>query len=249
LHFTEPHLTKLGANYEDSNNTIEVKTSLSPFDYHLPPIAASYSRKLFRDRPHRGRVSLNISHSPSIALFFHSPARLRLDDDTGSPKLSPPSISGLQYLAFEKGFGLRFDNILPKLVAEGAIHLIELSTRLKATLECGLAGLLATLRITWSNEKAEAGTLLVFSADAVIWEIKSVCSFDGILQPLLIPSKFFLSRCAIHHTTFFINSFLSHFGSYYSRNSVYSHLSRVSLFYTASSAGQKTRVSPFCMWH
>src|SRR5258708_3510423 len=153
MHFTEPHLTKLGATYEDSNNSIEVKTSPSSVDYHLPPIAASYSRKLFRDRPHRGRVSLNISHSPSIAFFFHSPARLHLDDATGSPKLSPPSISGLKYFAFEKGFGIRFDNILPKLVAEGAIHLIELSTRLKATFECGLAGLLATLRIPLRKEK------------------------------------------------------------------------------------------------
>jgi len=190
MHLTEPHLTKLGATYEDSNNSIEVKTSVFPFDYHLLPTAATYSRRLFRDRPHRGRVSLNVSHSPSISFFFHSPASLRLDAATGSPKLSPPSISGLKYFAFEKGFGITFDNILPKLVAEGAIHIIELSTRLRATLECGFTGLLATLRITWSNEKAEAGTLLVFSAEAVLWEIKSVCFFTVFLQHLLIPSSF-----------------------------------------------------------
>lgn len=165
----------MGAVYEDSNNLIDLKTALSPVDDRfLPTVAASYSRRLFRNSPERGKVSLNISPSPSISFFFLSPAVLRLDEATEDQKLAPPSISGLKYLAFERTFGITFDNILPKLVAEGAIHLIELSTRLRVSLECGLTGILASVGITWSNEKAEAGTLLVFSAEAVVWEIKSV---------------------------------------------------------------------------
>src|SRR5882757_5325657 len=127
----------MGATYEDSDNSIEVTTALSAAGHRLATVA-TYSRKLFRDRPHRGRVSLNISHSPSITFLFLSPAVLRLEDATESPKLGPPSISGLKYFAFEKSFGITFDNILPKLVAGGAIHVIELSTRLKASLEYSL---------------------------------------------------------------------------------------------------------------
>jgi hypothetical protein len=106
--------------------------------------------------------------------------------------LGPPSILGLKYFAFQKSFGITFDNFLPKLTTEGVIHLIELSTRLRASLQYSLAGLLATLGITWSNEIAEAGAIIVFSAEAVLWEIKSVAPLT-FLQSLLILSKFFLS--------------------------------------------------------
>jgi A/G-specific adenine glycosylase len=169
---------RVGATYEDSNNSIEVKTALSPVERRLlPTLAASYSRRLFRNSPERGRVSVNISQSPSIAFFLLSPAVFHIEEE--APKLAPPSVSGLKYVAFERTFGITFDTILPKLVAEGAVHLIELSTRLRASIEYSLTGILATLGITWSNAKAEAGTLLVFSPEAVVWEIKSVCFLDS----------------------------------------------------------------------
>ena len=174
FHFIRPHLTKVDINYDDENNSIEVKTALSPNNRgFLPSVTTSYSRKLFRGSPQRGKVTLHISHQPSVGFFYISPPVLRLDNPE-SPTLAPPSNLGLRLIAFERSIAFSFDSFLPKLIAEGSIHLIELSTRLKCSVECGLAGWLATLGVNWNNEKAEAGVFLVYNAEAIVWEFKSV---------------------------------------------------------------------------
>lgn len=160
--------------YEDDHNLIEVKASLPPTVHRfLPVIAASYCRRLFSNRPQRGRIALNISQQPSISFFYVSPPVIHLEDNADSPKLSPPSTSGFRYIAFDRSVGITFVSILPKLVAEASVHLVELSTRLKASLEYGLTGFLATLGISWNGERTEAGIFLILNAEAVVWEFKS----------------------------------------------------------------------------
>ena len=171
---TEPHITKFDVKYEDDNNSIEVKASFSPIVHNsLPTLTTSYSRKLSRNWPQRGRVALNISQQPSISFFYVSPPVIQLEGNAESPKLSPPSTSGLKYIAFDRSIGITFVSILPKLVAEASIHLVELSTRLRASVEYSLTGFLTTLGVSWSGERAEAGTFLVLNAEAVLWELKS----------------------------------------------------------------------------
>jgi len=178
--------------YEDGNNLIEVKASLSPGVHNsLPTLTTSYSRKLSRNWPQRGRVALNISQQPSISFFYVSPPVIQLEGNAESPKLSPPSISGLRYIAFDRSIGITFVSILPKLVAEASIHLVELSTRLRASVQYSLNGILATLGISWTGERAEAGTYLVLDAEAILWELKSASSFCLVLCCLLTLAKVF----------------------------------------------------------
>lgn len=154
---------------------VEVKTALTPFAlFSTPTVAASYSRRLFHNKAQRGKVALQMSRQPSIAFFYISPPTLQLREGSSSPRMAPPSVSGLKYIVFDRSIGVVFTSILPKLIAEASIHLVELSTRLKASVEYGLTGLLATVGVYWSSQDAEASTTVVMNAGYIVMELKFV---------------------------------------------------------------------------
>jgi len=187
IHFIRPYLTQVDVNYDDGNNIVDVNSTLSPFFLfkHIPTTTASCSRRLFRDAPERGKIALRLAGQPSISFFYVSPATLTLEDEDSPPQMGgPPTTSGFKYVAYDRNFGVVFETIVPKLVAEASIHLIELSTRLKCTLEYGFTGALAVLGVYWNNETTEASTSLVLSAAALVLEFQSVCLCSLALKDL-----------------------------------------------------------------
>lgn len=68
-------------------------------------------------------------------------------------------------------------------------------------------------------------------------------SFHLVLHCLLTLAKFFVSRCTILTTYSVIVSFLSRFGAWNGRDSVYGYCSWISLFRLATAAGKASGVS------
>ncbi|KAF9523249.1 hypothetical protein CPB83DRAFT_863103 [Crepidotus variabilis] len=193
IQVSRPYFTKLDISYDDGSNAIELKTALTPLALlSTPTLAASYSRRLFRNVPHRGKVALQISRQPSIAFFYISPPvlRLRKEEEEDSPRLGPPSVSGFKFIAFDRNIGVVFTSFLPKLIAETSVHLVELSTRFKASIEYSLTGVLATLGVYWSGQDADASTSLVLNGGYIIWETSFSYLDIHFSMPVILSTTF-----------------------------------------------------------
>jgi len=172
--------TKLEAHYEDSDNIINVKTILTPLLLATtPPTTISLSRRLFRSKPHRGKIDLHLGKQPSFSLFYVSPPTVDLPEDEGPSFLrkGPPSTYGFKYIAFERTFGLMFDAIVPRLFAEASLIFVELSARVKASIQFGPAQLLFILGASWSNETASISSDLILNPTALILRLEYVNFF------------------------------------------------------------------------
>ncbi|KAF8899764.1 hypothetical protein CPB84DRAFT_1779906 [Gymnopilus junonius] len=187
--FSHPYVTRFEVKYEDPDDALNFKTTFSPLYLNtLPPTTLSISRRLFRSRPQKGKISLRIAKQPSISFFFISPPTLDLNEEDGSsPQFGPPTTLGLKHVAFEKNIGLTFDDIFPRLVAETSLTFIELSTRLKASMQLSFTtGVLYSLGAHWSNETTEVSSAIVLNATSLLLQID--CSYldQQISLPILL---------------------------------------------------------------
>ncbi|PPR02216.1 hypothetical protein CVT26_012108 [Gymnopilus dilepis] len=189
--FSHPHISRIEATYEDPDNTLDFKTIFSPFYLNSPPpVTLSFSRRLFRSKPQRGKISLHIAPQPSISLFLLSPPTLRLKDDDGStPQLGPPTTLGLKYVAFQRNVGVMFDTIFPRVFAEAAITLLELSTRLEATVQFGFKGMFCSLGAHWSNERSEVSSTMVLNATSLLLQIDCKYLEQQLSLPIILATE------------------------------------------------------------
>ncbi|KAH9477784.1 DnaJ-like protein subfamily C member 11-like protein [Psilocybe cubensis] len=175
--FVKPYPTRFEVNYEATGNIVNFKTALSPLLLDsYPPIMLSFSRQLFRSGPQRAKVDLNLTQSPSLSFFYISPPTLKINkqEDAVPPQLGPPTTLGIKYVAFERAYGVVFDRILPTLVAETSMTLVELSVRLKASIQLGFSGALYSLGAHWSSESIEAGSTLILNSSALVLQLEHI---------------------------------------------------------------------------
>ncbi|KDR72591.1 hypothetical protein GALMADRAFT_252737 [Galerina marginata CBS 339.88] len=170
FNFFHPYVTRFEVNYEDSDNAVNCKTAFSPVIINIfPSTTLSFTRRLFRSEPQRGKITLHLAKQPSISFFYVSPPTLDLTEEEGlSPQFGPPTTLGLKFVAFERNIGVTFDAIFPTLIAETSLVLIELSTRLKASIQYSVAGLSCTLGANWSNETAEVSSTLILNPTGLL---------------------------------------------------------------------------------
>ncbi|KAF8970217.1 hypothetical protein BDZ97DRAFT_131299 [Flammula alnicola] len=187
-----PFTTKLDIKYEDPDNTLTFKTAFFPLAINSLPVTTtvSLSRRLFRSKPQRAKISLQVSKNPSISFLYISPPTLELSEDGGLPQKSPPTTSGLKYMLFDKSIGLSFDRGVPDLVVEVGLSLVELSTRLKASVHYGLSGLLLSLGVNWSNDAAEVASTLILSPAAVILNFDFGYLEQRLSLPIVLSTQF-----------------------------------------------------------
>ncbi|KAF9564478.1 DnaJ-domain-containing protein [Agrocybe pediades] len=192
FNFAHPYSTTLEANYEDPDNAFNIKTIFSPLLLAAtPPMTVSFSRRLFRSSPQRGKIDLHLGKQPSLGLFYVSPPLLNLSEEEGSSfQKGPPSVSGFKYVAFERSFGLLFDTIIPRLVAESSVVFVELSARLKASLQLGPGQLLLTLGASWSNETTEISSNLVLNPQVLLLQLDFTYLQQQISLPIILSTQF-----------------------------------------------------------
>ena len=170
-------MTKVETTYRDEDNTLKVKGVVASNYPLVPPaLTVSLSRKLFRSGPERGKITLHLGRKlPSLALMYLSPPSINLSELVRQ-KQSLPSISGFQYRAIEKAFGISFMGILPKLSASAAVTFTELSTRIRVALEYGLGGLSWSLSAQWSGDAVEVSASTVIQSTAILLQLELVFS-------------------------------------------------------------------------
>lgn len=160
-------MTKLEAQYEDPDNKLSLTTTthlIHPLS--LPLTTISFSRRLFHSEPQRGKIVLQASKHPTISFQYYSPPTIKLEEGDALPQQSPPTSSGLKYVLLDKTIGITIDQIIPSLVAEIGLTLVELSVRFKCSVQLGLAGVLLNLGAGWSNDTTEVGSIVTLSPAA-----------------------------------------------------------------------------------
>ena len=167
----------MGADYEDENNAISVKTSFSPFVPDGSPSATiTFDRRLFPRRQTRGVFQLHIAREPQFAfdVLFPSPFGIDTSSAAGenAPGSKPPSISGFARGKFFRSIGIAFDSFLPKFVAGMGVILTELALEVKLTFELGFQGLLLVFSGSWSNDSAEITAQTILTPMAVLLQLE-----------------------------------------------------------------------------
>ncbi|EDR09519.1 uncharacterized protein LACBIDRAFT_318663 [Laccaria bicolor S238N-H82] len=191
LSFLYPHVTKVETTYRDEDNTLKVKGVVAS-NYHLvpPALTVSFSRKLFRSGPERGKITLHLGRKfPSLALMYLSPPSINLSTLVRQ-KQSLPSISGFQYRAIEKAFGISFMGILPKLSASAAVTFTELSTRIRVALEYGLEGLSWSFSAQWSGDAVGVSASTVIQATAILLQLDFSYLEQQLSLPIILSTEF-----------------------------------------------------------
>ncbi|KAF8345363.1 hypothetical protein F5887DRAFT_1158884 [Amanita rubescens] len=193
-----PHVFRLGANYEDENNVVSVKTTFSPFvPDRSPSVTITFDRRLFPRRQTRGVFQLHIAREPQLAfdVLFPSPFGVDTSSIAGEngPGSKPPSISGFARGKFLRSIGIAFDTFLPKFVAGMGVVLTELALEVKFTFELGFEGLSLVFSGSWSNDSAEITAQTVLTPMAVFLQLE----FAYLEQRLSLPI-----RLSQHHSPF-----------------------------------------------
>ena len=181
LNLFRPYNTKFGVDYEDDDNLIQVKAGLLPFDAATNILAEtcfSFSRRLWRRQPKRGKVTVQFGRQPSASFMFISPSPFNvISEESTPPQLLSPTISGLKQLVFDKRIGIVFNNYLPTFFAEAALMLVQLSTQLKCSLNYDfISGFTYTLGGQWSSETSEVGTALILNMSGILLQFESAVS-------------------------------------------------------------------------
>lgn len=178
---SRPYNTKFGVDYEDDDNSIQFKAGFLPFAVAaniLAETSFSFSRRLWRRQPQRGKVAVRFGRQPSASFMFISPSSLNvISEESTPPQLLPPTISGLKQMAFDKRIGIIFNNYLPSIFAEATLMFVQLSTQLKCSLNYNLiSGFTYTLGGQWYSETSEVGTALILNMSGILLQFESAVS-------------------------------------------------------------------------
>jgi DnaJ family protein C protein 11 len=180
LKLSRPYKTKFGVDYEDADNSIQFKAGFLPFaavTNILAETSFSFSRRLWRRQPQRGKVTIRFGRQPSASFMFISPSPLNVISEESTPPHLLPTISGLKQMVFDKRIGIIFANFLPTIFAEATLMLVQLSTLLKCSLHYDLiSGFTYTLGGHWSSETSEIGAALILNMSGISWQLESAVS-------------------------------------------------------------------------
>lgn len=190
-------MLRVGGTYGKNGNTVSVRAScaLAALGILPPSLNVSVSQKLFRHRPEMATFEVNIGRQPQLSINLLSPSSFGLKSEESSESFleisAPPSISGLEYGVTHKLFGLSFDSVLPKLVAEWGVTFTELALHLKLGFEYGFQGLAYYCAGTWTSSSTTitAATQLNLTGALLTLEyvVVVLCGIDAI-------DRYFLSR-------------------------------------------------------
>ena len=180
LELSRPYNTTFGVDYEDVDNSIQFKAGFLPFTAVtniLAETSFSFSRRLWRRQPQRGKVTIQFGRQPSASFMFISPSHDVISEESTPPQLLPPTIPGLKQMVFDKRIGIIFTNFLPAIFAEATLMLVQLSTSLKCSLHCDLIyGFTFTLGGRWSSETSNVGTALILNMSGISLQLESAVS-------------------------------------------------------------------------
>ncbi|KAF8180373.1 hypothetical protein BJ912DRAFT_1023712 [Pholiota molesta] len=152
----------LGTVRHQFSPRITSSATLGPFFPYMTRLEA----QLFHSEPQRGKIILQVSKNPTISFQYHSPPTMKLEEGDALPQHSPPTSSGLKYMLLDKTIGITIDQIIPSLVAEIGLTLVELSVRFKCSVQLGFTGILLNLGAGWSNDTTEVGSVVTLSPAA-----------------------------------------------------------------------------------
>lgn len=182
LRLSRPCNTKFGIDYEDADNSIQCKAGFLPFaaaaSNILTKTSFSFSRRLWRKQPQRGKVTIQLGRQPSASFMFISPSSLNvISEESTTPELLPPSISGFKQVELEERVGINFANFLPSVFAEASLKLVQLSTLLQCSFHYDLiSGFTCTLGFNWSSETSEVVTALILNMSEISLQLESAVS-------------------------------------------------------------------------
>jgi hypothetical protein len=139
--------------------------------------------------PQQGKITLRLAKVPALTLQYISPPVVNVpkgQEDQFTPGRGPPTSDGLKFMLLDKMFGLNFESVVPQLVAEAGVTLLELSTRFHCAMTCGLLGTGIAFKMGghWSNSTTEVASTLILTNAGIHVDFEYVSCPLNVAPPI-----------------------------------------------------------------